>query len=199
MQSYRTILVLSCQASFIFIPRSARRLDGVLGLGSAGTGVGRVLVTRELDLLGAGKSKDVLEPLADLFQPLLALKRVSALNGGLALGLLASGAGPQTDTPESLADVDDNTHDFAIILVLKSLANSAHHNLEPETVDVDVALVLVLIRPLATMLVLRVLPLGANTFLEKVVVGLEREFGDGGNVVLKTLGFCGEKSSFGLT
>jgi hypothetical protein len=59
--------------------------------------------------------------------------------------------------------------------------------LEPETVDVDVALVLVLVRPLATMLVLGVLPLGANTFLEEVVVGLEGKLGNWGNVVLKML------------
>ena len=184
MQSYRTILVLSCQASFIFIPRSARRLDGVLGLGSAGTGVGRVLVTRELDLLGAGKSKDVLEPLADLFQPLLALKRVSALNGGLALGLLASGAGPQTDTPESLADVDDNTHDLVVLLVLKGLADGSEHDVEPSLV-VGLA-VLEGVGPTATVLVLGVFPLGAHAALEEVVVGLLRKFRSGGDVVLQS-------------
>ena len=183
MQSYRTILVLSCQASFIFIPRSARRLDGVLGLGSAGTGVGRVLVTRELDLLGAGKSKDVLEPLADLFQPLLALKRVSALNGGLALGLLASGAGPQTDTPESLADVDDNTHDLVVLLVLKGLADGSEHDVEPSLV-VGLA-VLEGVGPTATVLVLGVFPLGAHAALEEVVIGLLGELGSRGDVVLK--------------
>ena len=183
MQSYRTILVLSCQASFIFIPRSARRLDGVLGLGSAGTGVGRVLVTRELDLLGAGKSKDVLEPLADLFQPLLALKRVSALNGGLALGLLASGAGPQTDTPESLADVDDNTHDLVVLLVLKGLADGSEHDVEPSLV-VGLA-VLEGVGPTATVLVLGVLPLGADAALEEVVVRLLGKLGSRGDVVLK--------------
>ena len=182
MQSYRTILVLSCQASFIFIPRSARRLDGVLGLGSAGTGVGRVLVTRELDLFGAGKSKDVLEPLADLFQPLLALKRVSALNGGLALGLLASGAGPETDTPEGLADVDDHTHDLVVLLVLESLTDSGEHDVEPGLV-VGLA-VLEGVGPTATVLVLGVFPLGADTALEEVVVGLLRKLGSGGDVVL---------------
>ena len=73
--------------------QKSSRLDDELGLGSAGTGVGRVLVTRELYLLGAGQSEDLLEPLADLLQPLLALLGVGALNGGLALGLLASGGG----------------------------------------------------------------------------------------------------------
>ena len=177
------MLVLSCQASFIFVSQSARRLDGVLGLGSAGTGVGRVLMTRELDLLGAGKSKDVLEPLADLFQPFLALKRVRTLNGSLALGLLASGAGPQTDTPESLADVDDNTHDLVVLLVLKGLANGSKHDVEPGLV-VGLA-VLEGVGPAATVLVLRVLPLGAHTSLEEVVVRLLCQLGSGGDVVLQ--------------
>ena len=183
MQSYRTILVLSCQASFIFIPRSARRLDGVLGLGSAGTGVGRVLVTRELYLLGAGQSEDLLEPLADLLQPLLALLGVGALNGGLALGLLASGAGPETDTPEGLADVDDHTHDLVVLLVLKSLTDGGEHDVEPGLV-VGLA-VLEGVRPTATVLVLGVLPLGAHAALEEVVIGLLGELGSRGDVVLK--------------
>lgn len=140
-------------------------------------------MTRELDLLGAGKSKDVLEPLADLFQPLLALKRVSALNGGLALGLLASGAGPQTDTPESLADVDDNTHDLVVLLVLKGLADGSEHDVEPSLV-VGLA-VLEGVGPTATVLVLGVFPLGAHAALEEVVVGLLRKLGSGGDVVLR--------------
>jgi hypothetical protein len=182
-QSYRTILVLSCPASSIFVLQSARRLDGVLGLGSAGTGVGRVLVTGELDLLGAGEIEDVLEPLADLFQPLLALKRVSALNGGLALGLLASGAGPQTDTPESLADVDDDTHDLVVLLVLKGLANGSEHDVEPSLI-VGLA-VLEGVGPATTVLVLGVLPLGAHALLEEVVVRLLRKLRSRGDVVLR--------------
>jgi len=175
--------VLSYRASFIFIPHTARRLDGVLGLGSAGTRVGRVLVTRELNLLGAGKSKDVLEPLANLLQPLLALKRVSALNGGLALGLLASSARPQTDTPEGLADVDDNTHDLVVLVVFKGLANGSKHDVEPGLV-VGLA-VFEGVGPTATVLVLRVLPLGAHTSLEEVVVRLLCQLGSGGDVVLQ--------------
>jgi hypothetical protein len=181
MQSYRTI---PFRASFIFVRQSARRLDGVLGLGSAGTGVGGVLVTRELDLLGAGKIKDVLEPLANLFQPLLALKRISALNGSLALGLLASSAGPQTDTPESLADVDDHTHDLVVLLVLEGLADGSEHDVEPSLV-VGLA-VLEGVGPATTVLVLGVLPLRAHAALEEVVVGLLRKLGSGGDVVLRS-------------
>ena len=145
--------------------------------------MGRVLVTRELDLLGARKSEDLLEPLADLFQPLLALLGVSALNGGLALGLLAGGAGPETNTPEGLADVDDHTHDLVVLLVLKGLANGSEHDVEPSLV-VGLA-VLEGVGPTATVLVLGVLPLGADTALEKVVVGLLGELGGRGDVVLK--------------
>lgn len=159
------------------------RLDDELGLGSAGAGVGRVLVTRELDLLGARKSENLLEPLADLLQPLLALLGVSALDGGLALGLLASGAGPKTDTPEGLADVDDHTHDLVVLLVLKSLTDGGEHDVEPGLV-VGLA-VLEGVGPTATVLVLGVLPLGADAALEEVVVGLLGELGGRGDVVLK--------------
>ena len=158
------------------------RLNSELGLGSAGAGVGRVLVTRELDLLGAGKSEDLLELLADLLQPFLALLRVGALDGGLALGLLASGAGPETDTPEGLADVDDHTHDLVVLLVLESLTDGGEHDVEPSLV-VGLA-VLEGVGPTATVLVLGVFPLGADAALEEVVIGLLRELGSRGDVVL---------------
>lgn len=145
--------------------------------------MGRVLVTRELDLLGARKSENLLEPLADLLQPLLALLGVSALDGGLALGLLASGAGPKTDTPEGLADVDDHTHDLVVLLVLKSLTDGGEHDVEPGLV-VGLA-VLEGVGPTATVLVLGVLPLGADAALEEVVVRLLGELGGRGDVVLK--------------
>ena len=140
-------------------------------------------MTRELDLLGGGQSENLLEFLADLLQPLLALLGVSTLNGGLALGLLTSGAGPETDTPEGLADVDDHTHDLVVLLVLESLTNGGEHNVEPGLV-VGLA-VLEGVGPTATVLVLRVLPLWADTALEEVVVGLLGEFGSRGDVVLK--------------
>ena len=145
--------------------------------------MGRVLVTREFDLLGTRKSEDFLEPLADLFQPLLALLGVSALDGGLALGLLASSAGPETDTPEGLADVDDHTHDLVVLLILEGLTDGGEHDVEPGLV-VGLA-VLEGVRPTATVLVLGVLPLGAHAALEEVVIGLLGELGSRGDVVLK--------------
>jgi hypothetical protein len=164
------------------LSRQPNRLDGVLGLSSAGTRVRGVLVTRELDLLGGWKSKDLLEPLADLLQSSLTLKRVGALNSGLALGLLASSAGPETNTPEGLTDVDDHTHDFVVLLILESLTDGGEHDVEPGLV-VGLA-VLEGVRPAATVLVLRIFPLGTDAALEEVVVGLLRELGSGGDVVL---------------
>lgn len=177
--------MLATLVASLFTPSTevkSSRLNHELGLGSAGTGVGRVLVTRELDLLGAGKSKNLLEFLADLLQPLLALLRVGALNGGLALGLLASSAGPETDTPEGLADVDDHTHDLVVLLVLESLTDGGEHDVEPGLV-VGLA-VLEGVGPTATVLVLGVLPLRADAALEQVVVGLLGELRGRGDVVL---------------
>lgn len=170
----------------LVIVEVAKRLDGVLGLGSAGARVGGVLVTRELDLLGRRQGKDLLEPLADALQPPLALLAVDALGGGLALGCLASGAGPETDTPESLADVDDNTHDLVVLLVLESLTDGGEHDVEPGLV-VGLA-VLEGVGPAATVLVLGVLPLRANAALEEVVVGLLGQLRGGGDVILQERG-----------
>lgn len=61
--------------------------------------------------------------------------------------------------------------------------------MEPELVDGGGTLVLELVRPFPAMLVLRVLPLGTNTFLKQVVIGLESEFRDGGDVVLDSKGY----------
>lgn len=167
-------------------------LDNVLGLGPCASGVSTVGVTRELDLLGGRQFQNLLESTADIHQNVLTLLIATTLAAGhvtiaSAWNALSYGASPDTDSEERLSDVDNNTHDLTVVLVLESLANSGHHNLEPETVDVDVSLVLVLVGPLATVLVLGVLPLGADTGLEQMVVGLEREFRNGGNVVLKKL------------
>ncbi len=59
--------------------------------------------------------------------------------------------------------------------------------MKPELVDGSGTLVFELVCPFPAMLVLRVLPLGANTFLEEVVIGLEGELRDGGDVVLESI------------
>lgn len=174
----------------------------MLGLGSRAARVSTVGVTGELNLLGSGQLEDLLEAASDRQENLLTLLSATALTAGnitftSARNALSYGASPDADTEECLTDVDNNSHNFAIIFVLKSLADSAHHNLEPQTIDIDVALVLILVRPLATVLVLGILPLRADTFLKKVVVGLEGEFGNGCDVVLNMLEFCWGKPSFG--
>lgn len=186
------MVIIGYRAKSTSCPRvnSHTFLNNVLRLGSCASGVSTVGVTRELNLLRSWQLEDLLEAASNRQKNFLTLLPAAALTTSnvtlsAAGNALSDGASPHTDTEESLTDVDNNTHDLAIILVLQGLADSAHHNLEPKTVDVDVALVLVLVRPLATMLVLGVLPLRANTLLEQVVVGLEREFGNGSDVVLK--------------
>jgi hypothetical protein len=56
---------------------------------------------------------------------------------------------------------------------------------QPQLVDRDGLLLLERVRPLSTVLVLPVLPLGSYALLEEVIVGLEGQFRDRGNVVLE--------------
>jgi len=92
--------------------------------------------------------------------------------------------GPQPDSIEAFADIDNDTHDFAVVVIFERLADGAEHDIKPEFVDGGGALVFELVGPFAAVLVLGVFPFGADAFLEKVVVGFEGEFGGGGDVVL---------------
>lgn len=137
-------------------------------------------VAGELESLVGRELKDLLEATADGHQDLLALLRgptLAARNVPVAAAgnVLADSASPDTDTEEGLADVDDNTHDLAVLLVLESLADRSKHSMQPDLVDVDIALLLELVRPLATVLVLGILPLGADALLEEMIIGLESE------------------------
>ena len=152
--------------------------------------MGTVGVSRELNLLCRRQLENLLESAADRQENLLTLLTTAALTTSniaftSAGDALSDGTSPDTNSEEGLSDVDNYTHDLAIVLVLKSLANSGHHDLEPKAVDIDVSLILVLVRPLAAMLVLGVLPLGADAALEEVVVRLLGELGGRGDVVLK--------------
>lgn len=151
------------------------RSDDKLGLGAGTAGMSSVRVAREFDLVVVLELQSLLEALANLGERLLCLFR------GLAL---ADRACPKTDTVKPSPHVDDDAHDLVIILVLEVLTDSREHDVEPQSVDVDGLLVLELEGPLAAVLVLRVLPLGSHTLLEEVIVGLERQFRCGGNVVL---------------
>jgi hypothetical protein len=143
-------------------------------------------VTGELDSLLVVELEGLLEPLANLEQHLLALL------GGASLAAVARNSTtdcprPQTDTVEASPNVDDNAHDLVVLLILKVLANGGEHDVEPERVDVDGLLVLELERPLASVLVLCIFPLGPYALLEEMVVGLEREVGCRSDVVLDGL------------
>jgi len=135
---------------------------------------------RELDRFVVLELQSRLEPLANSMQSL------SALLNGSSPGLVgfAHGSSPKTDTIESTSDVDDDTHHLVVIFVLQVLSDSCEHDMEPERIDVDRLLVLELERPFATVLVLRIFPLGANTLLEEMIVGLERKIGCGRDIVL---------------
>jgi hypothetical protein len=141
-------------------------------------------VTHELDGLSVLDGKDSLEAATNLHQDLLRL-----LGSALGLALLgrvclcAGAAGPEANTVECLANVDDNTHNLVVIVVLELLANSGKEQVEPDVV-VGVTL-LEGVGPATTVLVLGVFPFRADTVLEEMVVGLGSELRRGGDVVLR--------------
>ena len=135
-----------------------------------------ISVARELDSLGGRKLKDLLETGANLQQRVLTTR-------------LAASPRPETNSVEALAHIDHHTHDLVVALILKCLADGSKLGVEPKFVDVDQLLVLERIRPLSAVLVLRILPLGADTLLEEVVIGLEAQVGAGSDVVLPIIRF----------
>lgn len=146
-------------------------------------------VARELEHLVGGQLQDLLDAAANGHENLLALLGGAALAAGhvavATVGYaLADGTGPDTDTIEGLADVDDNAHDLTVLLVLERVADGGQHDMQPQLIDVDVALLLELVGPFAAVLVLGVFPLGPHAGLEEVVVGLEGEIRDRRDVVL---------------
>ena len=155
-------------------------LGGELGLGTRATTMRSVRVSRELDNLLSRQLENLLEALANLKQDTLALLNRAALaTSNIAIATvgngLANGAGPDTNTEEGLADVDNNAHDLAVVLILKHLANGRHHCVQPNVVDVNTALLLERIGPLPAVLILRVFPFRSDTLFEEVVVGFESE------------------------
>lgn len=146
-------------------------------------------VARELEQLVGGQLQDILDAAANGHENLLALLGSPALAAGhitvTTVGYaLANSASPDTDTVECLADVDDHAHDLTVLLILQRVADGGQHDMQPQLIDVDAALVLELVGPLAAVLVLGILPLGPHAGLEKVVVGLEGEVRNGRDVVL---------------
>lgn len=165
------------------------QLDRDLSLGPSTTSMRSLGVARELEHLGGRQLQDLLDTVADVDEDLLALLRASTLSTShVAVATvgdgLADGAGPDSDTVEGLANVYYDAHYLTVLLLLQGVADGGQHDVQPQLVDVDAALVLELVRPLATVLVLGVLPFGSHTSLEEVVIGLESEIGHGCNVVL---------------
>jgi hypothetical protein len=158
-------------------------LAHVLGLCARTTGVRRVRVAGKLGLFVLVQAQRRLEAAANLHEHL------AAHLGGPPLAA-ARAAGPQPDAVEALAHVDDDAHDLAVVLVLERLADGGQHDVQPQRVDVDAALVLELIGPLAAVLVLLVLPLGLDAGLEEVVVRLLGQLRGRSDVVLAVLGMA---------
>ena len=147
-------------------------------------------MARKLDRLALRQLQYLLEALANGHKDLARLVRSAPLATGNVTvttpgNRLSYGASPDTDTEECLAHVDYHAHDLAVLLLLERLADSTKHRVQPHLVDVDVPLVLEGVGPLATVLVLSVLPFWADAGFEKVVIGLQGKVGDGGNIVLK--------------
>lgn len=169
-------------------------LDRDLSLGPSTTSMRSLGVARELEHLVVRQLKNLLDTTADVDENFLALLRGPALSTGhIAIAAtrnaLADGTGPDTDTVEGLADVDDHAHDLTVLLLLHGVTNGSQHDVHPQVIDVDAALLLELVGPLAAVLVLGVFPFGSYAGLEEVVIGLEGEVGDGCDVVLGGVSF----------
>lgn len=126
------------------------RSDSNLGSGTSATSVSGVGVTGELHLLAGRKLKNLLDPPAHAEEGLLALLGGATLAAShvtvtAARNGLADATRPDTNTVEGLADIDDHTHDLAIVLVLQGVADSGQHDVQPQLVDVDAALGLELV------------------------------------------------------
>lgn len=146
-------------------------------------------MARELHDIALLQTQRLFEPLSNLHQRLFALLRAAALaTRDIAITTagegLANALGPQADAVETLAHVDHDAHDFAVVFVLESLADGRKHHVKPEVVDGDGLLVLELEGPFAAVLVLDVFPFGFDAVFKEVVVGLEGELGGGTNVIL---------------
>lgn len=127
----------------------------------------------ELDLLLRRQPKHALEVLPNSLKPLRRRLLVSASISVLALWSLAGSPGPQADTPERLADVDDDSHHFVVLVIFQHLADGSEHDVQPGLVTR--LAVLEGVMPATTVLVLDVFPFWTHALLEEMVVGLLRE------------------------
>lgn len=144
-------------------------------------------MARELNNIRILQPQHFLEPPPNVLQNLLALRGRAALAEFVPGDALAHSPGPQTDTVEALANVDYDTHDFIIIIVLESLTDGSQLSVQPKIIDRHRLLVLERVRPFATVFVLLVLPLRSHALLEEVVVGFQSQLRGWCDVVLRML------------
>lgn len=107
-------------------------------------------VTAEFKDLGVWQLQDLLELLADVRENLTALLWCSALSTcsvsiSTSWNALSNCSGPYTNTVESLSHIDDNAHNFSIVLVFESFADGGEKNMKPDLVDRNTSLVLKLV------------------------------------------------------
>lgn len=141
--------------------------------------MGGVGVTHKLDNLIRVELQQILEPLANLLKDSLGLFRGPLVTRS---GFVTRRASPETDTVESLASVDNDTHDLVVAFLLELLTDRSEKNVHPDFV-IGLAL-LESVCPTTTVLVLWVFPFWAYAGLEKVIVGLWCELGSRSDVVL---------------
>jgi hypothetical protein len=130
-------------------------------------------VARELHGIGILQFQNFLEPPSNRHEGFSAFLGRSALSILVSRNGLADSAGPQADSVETFPDVDYNSHNLIVAVILKGLANSGELCVQPELIDGDSFLVLEGIGPLAAVLVLLILPFWPDAFLEEVVVCFE--------------------------
>lgn len=97
---------------------------------------------------------------------------------------LACASRPESNSVETLPHIDYHTHHFIISFVFERLPNRRKLSMEPKLVNVDLLFIFELIRPFASVLVLRILPFRSDVFLEQMIVGLQAKIGASGDVVL---------------
>lgn len=162
-----------------------RPLNAIFSLGASAATVCAVGMARKLNDIRLLQTQNLLETTSDILQHLFTLCSGASL-GALVTGqTLANGTSPETDTIESLANIDHDTHDLVVVVVFERFANGSELGVEPEVVNGDCALILEGIGPFAAVFVLLVFPFGADAFFEEVVVGFEAKFGGRSNVVLQ--------------
>ena len=128
-------------------PHPQRPSDRELGLRPRAPAMRTLRVPRELHDLRILELQHLLELLAQTEQDVAALLRAATFAAGhvpfaASRHALADGLGPEADAVETFAHVDDDAHDFAVIVVvLEGFADGGEHDVEPEFVDGGAALV----------------------------------------------------------